>query len=157
MFGKGSLRQALLGFFGKVPDGDGGTLPPQAALYAFCSNLIVDATDHAIEQLPGALASLGGSSAAKKAAKHSAFARGAQNLSEGGFGELAGIKEMIGGLIGKVGTGGKQDWMTALAPIFIEKMMKSSGGGNGAPASLPPSQQSSQAGNYHTGGKLGGM
>jgi hypothetical protein len=143
MFGKGNLKEALLGFFGKVPDGEGGVLPPQAALYAFCSNLVVDATDHAIEQLPGALASLGGSSAAKKAAKHSAFARGAQNLSAGGFGELAGIKEMVGGLISKVGTGGgKGDWMQALAPMFIEKFMNQSPINGGAPESLPPSQQS---------------
>ncbi|GAG91990.1 unnamed protein product, partial [marine sediment metagenome] len=98
--------------------------------------------------------SLGGSSAAKKAAKHSAFARGAQNLSEGGFGELAGIKEMIGSLVGKVGTGGgKGDWMQSLAPIFIEKLMKQSSDNGGAPASLPGSQQSPSV-NIHTGGKI---
>ncbi|GAH05180.1 unnamed protein product, partial [marine sediment metagenome] len=103
----------------------------------------------AIEQLPGALASLGGSSAAKKAAKHSAFARGAQNLSEGGFGELAGIKEMAMSFMGKVGTGGgKGDWMSQLAPVVIQKMMAGGMGGNGgAPASPPPAQQSLQ-GNF---------
>ena len=144
MFGKGNLKQALLGFFGSVPDGEGGVLPPQAALYAFCSNIAQDCTDRVLEDLPGALASLGGKSAAKKAAKNSAFARGAQNLSAGGFGELSGIKEMVGGLFSKIGTGGgKGDWMQQLAPMFIEKMMNQQAQpGNGAPGSLPPSQQS---------------
>jgi hypothetical protein len=143
MFGKGNMKEALWQFFSNVPDSEGGTVPPQAAFYAFCSGIATDMTDHAIEQLPGALASLGGSSAAKKAAKHSAFARGAQNLSEGGFGELAGIKEMAMSFMGKVGTGGgKGDWMSQLAPIVINKMMSGGMGGNGAPESPSPSQQS---------------
>ena len=157
MFGKGSLKEALWQFFSNVPDDEGNPVPPQAAFFQFCNGLALNCTDHAIEQLPGALASLGGSSAAKKAAKHSAFARGAQNLSEGGFGELAGIKEMASGLFSKIGTGGgKGDWMSQFAPIVIQKMMSQPPGGNGAPVALPPSQQSPQAGNYHTGGKLGG-
>jgi hypothetical protein len=146
MFGKGDLKQALWQFFSDVPDSEGNTVPPQAAFFQFCNGLALNCTDHAIEQLPGALASLGGSSAAKKAAKHSAFARGAQNLSAGGFGELAGIKDMLGGFVGKIGTGGgKGDLLSTLAPMFIEKMMNQSAGDNGAPASLPPSQQSSQS------------
>ena len=160
MFGKGNLKEALLGFFGTVPDGNGGTLPPQAALYAFCSNIAVDVTDHAIEQLPGALASLGGKTAARRAAKSSAFARGAQNLSEGGFGELNGIKEMVGELIGKVGTGGKGKGglIESLAPMFIEKFISGgglSGGDNGAP--LPSHSPQSSTGSYSAvGGQLGG-
>ncbi|GAJ15691.1 unnamed protein product, partial [marine sediment metagenome] len=141
--------------FSNVPDDEGNSIPPQAAFFQFCNGLALNVTDHAIEQLPGALASLGGSSAAKKAAKHSAFARGAQNLSEGGFGELAGIKEMAMSFAGKVGTGGgKGDWMSQLAPIVIQKLMSQPPGGNGAPASLPGSQQSPSVGNFHTGGKI---
>ena len=86
MFGSGNLMEGFKQFFSEVPDGEGGNLPPQAAFYAFCSNIAQDCTDKVLEDLPGALASLGGKTAAKKAAKNSAFARGAQHLSEGGFG-----------------------------------------------------------------------
>lgn len=155
MFGKGSLKQALLGFFGEVPDGAGGVLPPQAALYAFCTNIAQDCTDHAIEQLPGALASLGGKTAAKRAAKSSAFARGAQNLTEGGFGELQGIRDMAGELIGKIGTGGKKgDLMATLAPMFIDKFLSQPQSPDNGPGLVSQSQPS--MGNGHVGGKLGG-
>ena len=148
MFGSGDLKQALWQFFSDVPDDEGNSIPPQAAFFAFCNGIALNMTDHVLEDLPGALASLGGSSAAKKAAKNSAFARGAQNLSEGGFGELAGIKEMVGGLIGKVGTGGsKGDWMSQLAPIVIQKMMNSPSGGNGDTGSPPTPQL--QSGSFH--------
>lgn len=133
MFGKGDLKQAVWQFFSNVPDDEGNAIPPQAAFFAFCNGIALNVADHAMEQLPGAMASLGGKSAAKKAAKHSAFARGAQNLSEGGFGELQGIREMAGELIGNIGTGGgKGDWMSQLAPIVIQQMMSSPSGNGGA-------------------------
>ncbi len=157
MFGSGNLKQSLMEFFGTVPDGEGGVLPPQAAFYAFCSNIGTDMMDHAIEQLPGALVSMKGSSFAKKAAKHSAFARGAQHLSEGGFGELNGLKEIGMEFMSKVGTGGKKgDLIAQLAPMFIEKMMNQSGNG-GAGILDGPSQLMPLAGNSPgVGGKLGG-
>ena len=158
MFGSGDLKQALWQFFSDVPDEEGSVIPPQAAFFAFCNGIALNMTDHVLEDLPGALASLGGKSAAQKAAKTSAFARGAQNLSAGGFGELAGIKEMAGSLLGKIGTGGgggKNDLISQLAPMFIEKMMTQ--GGNGAPPSHPPSHSLPSAGGQSTvGGKLGG-
>lgn len=156
MFGSGNLKDALWQFFSGVPDGEGNEVPPQAAFYAFCSGIAGDCTDRVLHDLPGALASLGGKNAAKKAAKTSAFARGAQELSAGGFGELAGIKDMMGGMLSKVGTGGeKGDWMSQIAPIFIEKMMNSPpGNGNTGLQSQPPQLQS---GNYQIGGKMGGQ
>ena len=144
MFGSGDMKQALWQFFSDVPDEQGNAIPPQQAFFGFCNGIALNMTDHVLEDLPGALAALGGKSAAKKAANSSAFARGAQNLSAGGFGELAGIKSMAGDLLGKIGTGGgKGDWMSQLAPIVIQKMMSQPSGGNGAPGSPAPSQQSS--------------
>ena len=149
MFGGGSLKDAVWQFFSNIPDEEGNPVPPQAALYAFARNIAVDCTDHAIEQLPGALVSLKGSSFAKKAAKHSAFARGAQNLSEGGFGELNGLKEMGKELFSQIGVGskGKGSLMDNLLPMFLEKAMSGGLGGlggdnGGQPPALSSSPQS---------------
>ena len=125
MFGRGDLKQALWQFFSDVPDAEGNAIPPQAAFYGFVSGIARDCTDHAIEQLPGALVSLKGKSFAQKAADTSAFARGAQNLSAGGFGELNDLKDMVlgeGGIMSKIGTGGKKgDMISQLMPMFLER------------------------------------
>ena len=154
MFGKGDLKGALLQFFSNVPDAEGNEIPPQAAFYAFCSGIATDCTERVLEDLPGALASLGGKSAATKAAKTSAFARGAQNLSAGGFGELQGIKTMAGDLLGKVGSGfgagGKGGMMDQVLPMIMQKVMSGELGGaggatapgNGAPPQLPQKSNS---------------
>ena len=156
MFGKGDLKEAIWQFFSNVPDAEGKVIPPQAAFYAFCSGVATDCTERVLEDLPGALASLGGKSAAHKAAKTSAFARGAEHLTAGGFGELQGIRSMAGELFGKIGSGigsggGKGDMISQLAPIFLEKMMAGDGlgtlgappPGNGGPA--PALAQSNSA------------
>ena len=142
MFGKGNMRDALLQFFSGVPDDEGNEIPPQAAFYAFCSGIARDVTDYAIEQLPGALVSLRGPKFAKKAAESSAFARGAQHLSEGGFGELNNLRDMAGELFSKIGTGGdKGDWVSQLAPMFIQKMMAGGDNGNTPMLQSQPAQR----------------
>jgi len=126
VFGKGlNFKEAIWQFFSDVPDAEGNAIPPQAAFYGFVSGIARDCTDHAIEQLPGALVSLKGKSFAQKAADTSAFARGAQNLSAGGFGELNDLKDMVlgeGGIMSKIGTGGKKgDMISQLMPMFLER------------------------------------
>ena len=144
MFGKGNLKEAMLQFFSGKQDAEGNEIPPDIALYQFTSQVAQDCTAMVLRDLPGALVSLKGKNFAKKAAKSSHFAQGAQNLTAGGFGELNGLKEIGMELFSKVGTGGKGGGMMEYAPMIMQFLQSQSkdNQGNGAPGSLPHSQQS---------------